>query len=127
MQAYRGWPKSRGRHDFDQWVASAKTHRGATKAFPEFGWRFARLPKREQRLVGVDKVLLFVRSIDQAEQEAIRIELEDDDRQNALTEDWSKVERVCQRLDKERSARGKGKMTRGGAPSHQEEGAPREG
>ena len=62
------------------------------------------LPEREQRLVGVDKVLLFVRSIDQAEREAIGIKLEDEDGANGLTGDWSKVERVCRRLDEERSA-----------------------
>ena len=46
---------------------------------------------REQRLVGADKVLLFVRSIDHAEREVIGIELEEDDGVNGLTEDWSKV------------------------------------
>ena len=38
-------------------------------------------------LLGSDKVLLFVRSIDQAEREAIRIELEEDNGANGLTED----------------------------------------
>ena len=38
--------------------------------------------------MGADKVLLFVRSIDRAEQEAIGIELEEDDGANGLTEDW---------------------------------------
>ena len=51
--------------------------------------------------MGADKVLLFVRSIDRAEQEAIGIELEEDDRVNGLMEDWSKDGRVCQRLDDE--------------------------
>ena len=37
--------------------------------------------------MGVDKVLLFVRSIDQAERAAIGIELEEDDGVNGLTED----------------------------------------
>ena len=115
-QAYGEPLKSRNRHDFDQWVASTKTYRGATKAFREFGRRFARLPEREQRLVGADKVLLFVRSIERAEREAIRIELEDDDGANGLTGDWSEVERVCQRLDVEWSARTKGKAC-DGAPS----------
>ena len=77
------------------WVASAKTHRGETKVFQEFEWRFARLPEREQRLVGADKVLLFIRSIDRAEREAIGIELEEDDGANGFTEDWAKVGRVC--------------------------------
>ena len=31
------------------------------KAFEEFERRFARLPEREQRLVGEDKVMLFVK------------------------------------------------------------------
>ena len=102
----------------------AKTHRGAMKAFKEFERRFARLPEREQRLMGADKVLLFVRSIDQAEWEAIEIELGDDDGVNGLTEDWLEVERVCHRLDAERSGRAKGKA-RDDAPSQQEEGARR--
>ena len=50
-------------------------------------------------MVGADKVLLFIRSIDQAKREVIGIELEEDDGANGLTEDWSKVGRVCQRLD----------------------------
>ena len=45
--------------------------------------------------MGADKVLLFVRSIDQAEREVIGIELEDDDVVNGLTKDWWKVEQVC--------------------------------
>ena len=49
--------------------------------------------------MGADKVLLFVGSIDQVEREVIGIELEEDDGANGLTEDWSKVGRVCQRLD----------------------------
>ena len=75
-----------------------------------------------QRLVGVDKVLLFVRSIDRAEREVIGIELEEDDGANGLTEDWSKVGRVCQWLDEEQVVKARRK-TRDGAPSQQEEGA----
>ena len=45
--------------------------------------------------MGADKVLLFVRSIDRTEREVIRIELEEDDRANGLTEDRSKVRKVC--------------------------------
>mgnify|MGYP006973844452 FL=1 len=61
--AYREPARSRNRCDFDQWVALAKTHRGATKAFLEFGRCFSWLIEREQRLVGVDKVLLLIRLI----------------------------------------------------------------
>ena len=71
--------------------------------------------------MGVDKVLLFVRSIDRAEREAIRIELEEYDGANGLTEDWAKVGRVCQRMDDERAGRARRK-TRDSAPSLQEEG-----
>ena len=52
--------------------------------------------------------MLFVVSIDRAEREAIGIELEDDDVANGLTEDWSEVERVCQRVGVEQSARAEG-------------------
>ena len=51
--------------------------------------------------MGANKVLLFVQSIDRAEREAIRIELEEDDGVNGLTKDWSTVGRVCQRMDEE--------------------------
>ena len=77
-------------------------------------------PEREQRLVGADKVLLFVRSIDRAERLAIGIELKEDDGANGLTEDWSKVGRVCQRMDEERAGRARRK-TCDGAPLPQEE------
>ena len=45
----------------------------------EFGRHFARLPEREQRLVGADKVLLFVTTMDHEEREVIGIELEEDE------------------------------------------------
>ena len=115
-RAYSKPPKSRNRRDFDQWVAFSKTHLGAAKAFHEFGRRLAQLPEREQRLVGADKVLLFVRSIDRAEQEAIGIELEEDDGANGLTEDWWKVGRVFQWMDDERDGQARLKV-RDRAPS----------
>ena len=74
------------------------------KAFLEFERRLARLLEREQTLVRVDKVLLFVKSIDRRERMAIGLELEDDDGANGLIEAWSKDERVCQQLDKGRLA-----------------------
>ena len=95
---YERWT-GRDRREFDEWVASEKTHRSATQAFLEFEHRFARLSERERRLVGGDKVLMFVRSIDRKERMDIGIELEDDDGANGLTEDWAKVERVCRRHD----------------------------
>ena len=57
------------------------------KAFLEFERRFAQLPELEQRLVRVDNVLLFVKSIDLKERMANGIELEVDDRANVLTKD----------------------------------------
>ena len=56
--------KGRDRREFDEWVALEKTHQSATQAFLEFKHRFARLSEREQRLVGMDKVLMFVRLSD---------------------------------------------------------------
>ena len=100
-QAYGDPPRSRNRRDFDQWVTSARTHHGAAKAFQDFGRHFARRSKREQRLVGRTKSCCFVRSIDRAKREAFGIELEEDVGVNGLTEDWSKVGRVCQRMDDE--------------------------
>ena len=87
LRAYGEPLRSQNRCDFDRWVASAKTHRGAMNAFLQFEQRFARLPEREQRLVGAEKFLLFVRSIDRAEREIIIIELEEDDGANGLMED----------------------------------------
>ena len=79
----------------DEWVASEKTHQSATQAFLEFKHRFAQLSEREQRLVGEDKVLMFVRSSDWKERMDIGIKLEDDDGANGLTEDWAEFEKVC--------------------------------
>ena len=83
-------------YKFNQLVSSMKTHQSAMYAFVEFECHFAKLSKRDQRLVGVDKVLMFVKSIDLKERKAIGIQLEDNDGANGLTEDWTKVERVCQ-------------------------------
>ena len=66
--------------------------------------------------MGADKVLLFVRSIDQAEREVIGIEREEDDGANGLTEDCSNFGRVCQQLGEERAVKAKRKM-RDGVPS----------
>ena len=71
-------------------------------AFVEFECRFAQLSELDQRLVGEDKVLMFVKSINRNERKAIGIQLEDDD--GGLTEDWKKVERIC-RLHDERKTR----------------------
>ena len=96
-------PKGRDRREFDEWVASEKTHQSATQAFLEFEHRFARLSVREQRLVGEDKVLMFVRSIDRKERMDIGIKLEDKDGANGLIEDWAEVKRVCRRHDEKRT------------------------
>ena len=96
-------PKGRDRREFDEWVASETTHQSATQAFLEFEHRFARLSEREQRLVGEDKVLMFVRSIDRKERMDIGIKLEDDDGANGLTEDWAEVERVCRGYDQRKT------------------------
>ena len=54
-------------------------------------------------LVGLDKVLMFVRSIDRKERMTIGIKLEDNDSANGFTEDWAEVERVCRGHDKKRT------------------------
>ena len=92
--------KGRGLYEFDQWISSKKTHQTAMDAFVEFESRFAQLTERDQRLVGVDKALLFIKSIDRRERNSIGIQLEDDDGANGLTENWAEVERVCRRHDK---------------------------
>ena len=92
--------KGRDRRDFDQWVASAKTHQGTMQAFLDFESHFSQISEREQRFVGVDKVLMFVKSIDRRERMAIGLKFEEDDSANGLIEDWSKVGSVCRLHDK---------------------------
>ena len=92
--------KGRDRRDFDQWVASSKTHQGAMQAFLDFESRFSQLSEQEQRLVGVDKVLMFVKSVDRRERMAIGLKFEEDDGANGLIEDWRKVESICRLHDK---------------------------
>ena len=88
-------PKGRGLYEFYQWACLMKTRHSAMDAFVEFEFRFAQLMERDRRLVGVDKALMFVKSINRRERNAIGIELEDDDGTNGLTENWAEVERVC--------------------------------
>ena len=61
------------------------------RAFAELECRFAQITELDRRLVGVDKVFLFVKSIDRMERKAIGIHLEDDDGAYGLTENWAKV------------------------------------
>ena len=78
-------------------MSSVKTHQSATQSFPDFDSSFSQLSEQEQRLVGVDKFLLFVKSIYRRERVAIilkLLKLEEDDGANGLTEDSTKVERV---------------------------------
>jgi hypothetical protein len=82
-----------GRHSERRSGGHTATHRGAAKAFKEFGRRFARLSERGQRLVGADR----------ADREAIGVELGEDDGADGPTEDWSEAGRVCQRMDDERA------------------------
>ena len=56
-------PKGWGRGEFEQWVASAKIHQRERQSFLEFERHFVQFLEHEQRFVGVDKVLIFVRSI----------------------------------------------------------------
>ena len=84
-------PKGRGLYEFYQWVSLMKTHQSVMDAFVEFECRFAHGAERYRILVGVDKVLLFVMSINQRERKSIGIHLEDEDGANGLTENWAKV------------------------------------
>ena len=61
----------------------------------EEGSRFSQFSEWEQRLVGVNKVLIFMKSIDRIERMAYGLKLEEDDDANGLIEDWRKVESVC--------------------------------
>ena len=61
--------------------------------------------------MGMGKVLLFVKSIDQRERMAIRLKLNEDDSANRPTKDWTKVEREC-RLHDEGKTRFSSAITR---------------
>ena len=70
----------------------------------KFEHPFAHLSERDRRSVGADKVLLFLRSVNKKGRMTILFELEDDNRVNGLTEDWTEVKRVCPQHEEKRSA-----------------------
>ena len=72
-------PKGQSLYKFDESVSSTKTHHSVMHAFVEFECLFAQLSERDQGLVGANKVLMFVKSVDRKERKAIGIHLEDDD------------------------------------------------
>ena len=90
--------------EFGLWVASVKPPRSAMDAFQEFDLRFSQLSDRDQESVGADKVLLFLKSINEKGRIAILPELEDDEGAYGLIEDWNEVERVCRRHEEMRSS-----------------------
>ena len=92
------------RCDFGLWVVSVKAPWSAMKAFREFEHCFAQLSDRDQRSVGADKFLLFLKSLNEKGRMAILSELEDDEGAYGLIEDWNEVERVCQRHKEMRSS-----------------------
>jgi hypothetical protein len=71
--------QGRGRREFGRWVASARRHRNVMDAFREFECRFSQLSEWERRLVGADKVLLFLKTIHHEERADVLLELLDDD------------------------------------------------
>jgi hypothetical protein len=96
-------PQGRGRREFDRWVTSARRHRNVMDAFREFEHRFSQLSEWEQRLVGADKVRLFLKTVHHEERADILFELQDDNGAHGLTEDWSEVEWVCRQHEASRS------------------------
>ena len=92
------------RREFCLWVTSEKAPRSAMEAFREFDHRFSQLSDRDQESVGADKVLLFLKSVNEKGRMAILPDLEDDEGAYGLTEDWSEVEWVCRQHDARRSA-----------------------
>ena len=74
------------------------------EAFREFERRFAQLSERDRRLVGVDKVLLLLKTVRHEERMDILFERQDDRGAHGLTEEWSEVEWVCRQHDARRSS-----------------------
>mgnify|MGYP000022839779 CR=1 FL=1 len=85
------------RRELCLWVESVKAPWSAMKEFREFEHHFSQLSNRDRRSVGADKVLLFLKSVNEKGRMAILSELKDDEGANGLTEDWNEVERVCRR------------------------------
>jgi hypothetical protein len=92
------------RREFGLWVSSLKAPRSATEAFREFDHPFSQLSDRDQQLVGANKVLLFLKSVNKKGRMAILPDLEDDEGAYGLTEEWNEVEWVCQQHDEKRLA-----------------------
>ena len=59
------------RREFSLWVESMKAPRSAMDAFREFDHCFSQLSDRDQESVGADKVLLFLKSINEKGRMAI--------------------------------------------------------
>ena len=73
------------------------------EAFREFDLRFSQLSVRDQESVGADKVPLVLKSVNEKGRMAIFPDLEDDEGEYGLTEDWNEVEWVCHQHDARRS------------------------
>ena len=89
-------------YKFDKWVASRKTHKCdlILMTFLEFEFHFAQLLEQDQRLVGMNKVLLFLKYVDQEERMKFDIQLEDNDVANHLIKDWEDVRRRCHNYER---------------------------
>ena len=71
-----------------------------TFTFLEFEHHFALLSLLDQKLVGVNKVLIFLELVNRDKITKVGIQLEDDDDVNGLFKYWNEVKRICQQYDK---------------------------
>ena len=90
------------RYEFDKWVALKKPYKSALASFQDLECQFSRLLESGKRLVGVDKVLMFLRYANRNEWMKLDIVLKDDDGTSGLIENLDAVKRICQQYDNQR-------------------------
>ena len=85
--------------DLMDWVESSNKELSASATLHEFEQRFDRLPALDKTILDSNKVLLFIKSVDEKDRRDLGLLLENDE---GLISDWAAVKRACGRFDKRR-------------------------
>jgi hypothetical protein len=91
---------------FEDWVETPDKGLKVVAVFSAFKTRFGRLSARDQALLGLDKVIMFLQAVDIQDRKDLGLLLEDTTTESGLSETWENVRDIVVRYTKRGRADG---------------------
>ena len=85
---------------FKDWVETSDKGLKVLDVFSAFESRFGRLSARDQAILALDKVIMFLRAVDVRDQKDLGVLLEDTTTESDLTDTWENVGDIIVRYTK---------------------------